>query len=191
MPSRTPVKITEQIIKFCKEIDKSQKPYWVSVKTDTESEIRECFPNVKTKVEKDGGKIQFGWAIVEWPKIMNEAQFHAIWVSPDNEHIDITPPTIGGAQRILFMPDSTREYDFISDSKRICNKFQPLRDDPLVHRFIEITQLLFDIEETHSTGQIIELEGLVLEQCEELKQERALILLQLLPFFSPNLKPES
>ena len=180
MLSGTPVEITEQIKKFCKEIEKSQKPVYVSVKPDPESKIQDCFLNVKAKVEKDGGQIQFGWAIVESPKMMNEAQFHAIWVSPENEHIDITPSERGGVQRILFLPDTALEYDYVSDCKRICNKFQPLTANPLVHRFIVLTQQIFDIEETHSTGRLIDLRGLVLEQFEELKQERALIYLQLM-----------
>jgi hypothetical protein len=27
---------------------------------------------MKTKLKKDGGQIQFGWAIWEWPKVMIE-----------------------------------------------------------------------------------------------------------------------
>ena len=88
---RTPIEITEQIITLCKEIDKSQKPYRVPVKPENWAEPGECFFNVKTKVEKDGGQIQFGWTIREWPKIMIEAEFHAIWISPENTPIDITP----------------------------------------------------------------------------------------------------
>ena len=100
MLSRTPVEITEQIINFCKEIDESQKPHYVPVKPEAECKTIECFWNVKNKVKLNGGKTQHGWAIVEWPKMMNEAQFHAIWVSPDNEHIDITPPTIASARNL-------------------------------------------------------------------------------------------
>jgi hypothetical protein len=186
MLSRTPIKITEQIIKFCNEIDKSQKPCWVSVKPDPESEIKECFPNVKTKVEKDGGRIQFGRAIWEWPNILLEAEFHAVWVSPANEHIDITPSEMGGAQRILFLPDSKLEYDFVSDSKRIPHEFQALKDDPLVHRLIEVTKLLFDIEETHSTGLEVILEGPVLEHFEKLLREQTSIQQQLMSQSQPQ-----
>ncbi len=181
MLSRTPIEVTEQIITFCNEIDDSQKPVYVPAKPESWAKPQECFHNVKAKVEKDGGQIQFGWAIVEWPKRYNEAQFHAVWISPENEHVDITPSDMGSVSQILFLPDSKLEYDYVSDCKRICNKFQPLTANPLVHRLIEVTKLLFDIEETHSTGLEVILEGPVLEQWEELKQERALILLEIMP----------
>lgn len=185
--TRTPVEITEQIITLCKEIDKSQKPYRVPVKPESWAEPTECFINVKTKVEKDGGKIQFGWAIWEWPNVMIEAEFHAIWISPENTPIDITPKPVN-MQKILFLPDSERVYDYSADYYRVDNIRRPLSNNPLVSDFIKISEQIFEVEETHSPGRRLELEGPVCEHWEELNQKKLSIQLQLMS--QPQLQPE-
>ena len=111
MITRTPIRITEQILRLCNEIDKSQKPYRVPVKPESWAETKECFYNVKAKVEKDGGKIQFGWAIYEWQNYYIWADFHAIWISPEKKYLDITLVS-EDTENTLFLPDSSRKYDY-------------------------------------------------------------------------------
>lgn len=181
-PIGTPIRITEQIIKFCKGIDKSQKPGFVPVKTESWAKSQECFHNVKTKVEKDEGQIQFGWAIWEWQNSYIWADFHAIWISPENESIDITP-VAEGTENILFHPDSSREYDYNAPYYKVPMRYCPISDDPLVHEIIATEQELFYIEETHSPGPILEferLEGPVLERYLELQQKISSIKAQLM-----------
>jgi hypothetical protein len=119
--TRTPPKITEPIRKLCRELDGTQKAGYIPVQPQPDCKQKECFENVRAKVEKDGGRIQFGWAIWEWPSVMIEAEFHANWISPEGKQIDITPKP-EGISKILFLPDSTRTYDYNRDHYRIDNQ---------------------------------------------------------------------
>jgi len=184
MQTRTPVRITERVSKLCRELDDSQKPGYVRVQPDPDSQVQECFTNVRDKVERDGGRICFGWAIWEWPRVMIEAEFHAIWISPEDEQIDITPKP-EGIRRILFLPDSARAYDYNRGHYRIDNIRRPLTDDPLVLELIAVREQLFAIEQEHSTGRRIELEGLDLERYEGLEQKQLLITARLVSQFQP------
>ena len=74
------------------------------------------------KVEKNGGGFQYGWQIWEWPDVMIEAEFHAVWNSPQGILIDITPKQID-THKILFLPDANRTYE----GKQVNNFRQPLR----------------------------------------------------------------
>lgn len=181
----TPIRITEQIKKFCEEIDKSQKPYHVPVKPENWAESIECFHNVKTKVEKDGGKIQFGWTIWEWPNLTIEAEFHAIWISPENIPIDITP-NAANIQKILFLPDSVREYDYSSEYYRVDNIRRPLSNNPLVLDFIKISEQIFEAEEKYFPGPLIYPDNPAFELLEELKQKQMSIQLQLMSQSQPE-----
>lgn len=67
---------------------------------------------------------------------MIEAEFHANWISPGGEEMDITPKP-NGISRILFLPDSARTYDYRRDHYRIDNIRRPLADDPLVTEYIK------------------------------------------------------
>jgi len=183
--TRVPIEITKQIITLCKEIDKSQKPGHVPVKPESWVESKECFFNVKTKVEKDGGQIQFGWTIWEWPNIMIEAEFHAIWISPENNHIDITPNPIN-SERILFLPDSIRKYDYSADYYRVDNIRRPLSNNPLILDFIKISEQIFKDEERLFPGRQIDPENPAFELLEELKEKRALVYLQLMSQSQPQ-----
>ncbi|HLB72912.1 MAG TPA: SEC-C metal-binding domain-containing protein [Sedimentisphaerales bacterium] len=173
-----PIRITEQIFEVCRQIDQSQTPYYVSVKPDPESQRDECFFNVKSKVEKAGGQIEFGWAIWEWPNLMVWADFHAIWISPEDERIDITPTP--GFEKILFLPDSKRTYDYNCSYYRVPLRYFPVSNDPLVAELITVKQQLFDIEEEHSSGREVILEGHALGRREELKQKEILISLEIM-----------
>jgi hypothetical protein len=183
--TRTTIRITEQIITLCNEIDKSQKPYHVPVKPESWVESKECFFNVKAKVEKDGGKIQFGWAIWEWPNVMIEAEFHAIWISPENTPVDITP-NAANMQKILFLPDNVREYDYSSEYYRVDNNRHPLSNNPLILDLIKISEQIFEVEERLFPGQQIDSENPAFGHLEELKEKKGLIQLQLMSQSQPK-----
>lgn len=185
MQTRTPIEITEQIITLCKEIDKSQKPYRVPVKPESWVESKECFFNVKAKVEKDGGKIQFGWTIWECPNILIEAEFHAIWISPENTPIDITP-NAANMQKILFLPDSVREYDYSSEYYRVDNIRRPLSNNPLILDLIKVKNEIFACEEKYFPGPYINPENPAFELLEELKKKNFSIQLQLMSQSQPQ-----
>jgi hypothetical protein len=76
----------------------------------------DCFNIVARKVARDGGTIQHGWSIGEWPTIMLEAEFHGVWVSASGELIDLTPQA-DPPDRILFLPDPNRKFEGRSSAK--------------------------------------------------------------------------
>ena len=172
-----PKSVTDQIREICRQIDETQEPYFVPVRPEPDSQIEECFFNVKTKVEKDGGRIQFGWALWKWPHVMVWADFHAIWISPEGERIDVTP--VPSFDRMLFLPDSTQEYDYARSYYRVPLKYFPISDNPVVLEYIALKQELFNIEEEHSPGQDLCLEGPALNRWQEVKQKIVQVGLQL------------
>jgi len=87
-----------------------EKPIYLDVTPESYAEINECIPAVNQKIEKEGGSVQLGWQIWQIPQIMIEAEFHAVWKSPDGNFKDITPKP-GNIRRILFIPDSKAKYD--------------------------------------------------------------------------------
>ena len=63
-----------------------------------------CFDGVLEKVKHDGGGILLGWVIWEWPNAFLNAEFHAVWIDPAGQLVDITPKPLG-EKSILFAPD--------------------------------------------------------------------------------------
>lgn len=108
MKPTTPTSINEDVLAFCKEINASNEPFFVKVIPYEESEYQECFSNVENYIKKYGGRLQQGWTIWEIPKKFIEAEFHAIWVDDDGDHIDISQKQ-DGEERILFLKDSQKE----------------------------------------------------------------------------------
>lgn len=70
-----------------------------------------CFWNVAEHVEHHAGSIVFGWSIHEWPHLFWEAQHHAVWRSPDDELVDITPAAAPGSDATLFVEDESAAFD--------------------------------------------------------------------------------
>jgi hypothetical protein len=116
---------------------------------------------------------------------MLEAVFHAIWVSPENECIDITPKEWNDKE-ILFLPDSTLKYDFSSDYYRVAGRYKPLCDNPFVTKFIELSKQNFEVEERLFPGRQINPENPAFELLKELREKRVSIYLQLVSQSQPQ-----
>ncbi len=86
----------------------SGQPYYLRCIPDTNAFINECFPNVDSKIKKEGGECILGWQIWETPLII-EAEFHAVWEPLSGERIDITPKT-KSFKKILFIDDPKSVY---------------------------------------------------------------------------------
>jgi len=172
--TRTPPVITEPIQTLCRELDASQEPGYVPVRQSRGSKSLECFVNVRRKVAKDGGRIQFGWTIWEWPGVMIEAERHANWISPRGNEIDITPKP-SGISEILFLPTNTWTYDYRRRAKRFHNIRRPVVDDPLVVEFIRISEQIFSLEETRFPGPSINTQAPAFKELEALQKEKRLI----------------
>jgi hypothetical protein len=138
--TRTPPEITKKLIGLAAKVAPGQTPLYVPVHPDPSAQVNECFHNVEAKVQKDDGAIVYGWQLWEWPSVLVEAEFHAVWRSRDGLCIDITPK-VDGEEKVLFVPDERRKYRGVpTDNVRIA-----LRDDPLIHHFIKISERIVKV----------------------------------------------
>ncbi len=103
----------------------------VRVAPDAEAKERDCYVNVRAKIEREGGRMQLGWAIWQLGSLFIEGEPHAVFESGDGGRwIDCTPhrPPF---QEILFVPNDSALYDFdttdMPDNVRVA-----LSDDPSV-----------------------------------------------------------
>ncbi len=110
MNPTTPKEISEEIVIFCREIDPTYKPFFVPVKASEAVRFNFCMTDVPRYAKNNEGTVQFGWTIWEDPSLSLEAEFHATWVSPSGEIIDVTPKP-DGERQILYLKDSARVYE--------------------------------------------------------------------------------
>jgi len=87
-------------------------------------------------MDRDGGSIQYGWLLWEWPHVYIEAEFHSVWRDADGVLHEVTSSP-EGAVEILFLPDDSRRYE----GKHIDNVRLAIRDDLLVHNYIRLAEL--------------------------------------------------
>ncbi|UOY04998.1 hypothetical protein L0P88_13660 [Muricauda sp. SCSIO 64092] len=127
-------------INLCKQLVPNGTPQYLEIETVEGSIENDCYENVKRIIEKNGGEIQYGWQIWETlPSVMIEAEFHAVWIDKNGVYHEVTPKSLPSLKRILFLPDPKRRYSGCQiDNVRIA-----LKDDVLVHKFIENAELLF------------------------------------------------
>lgn len=125
----------------------------------------ECYWNVEKIIKESGGTIQYGWQIWEaLADVMIEAEFHSVWVDPAGNYHDITPKSLSGFDRILFLPDPNRLYE----GRQIDNVRVALRDDPVIQAFIESAEQYF---EATNRGELADYHG-ELVQTQEMKDLR-------------------
>jgi SEC-C motif len=136
-PNRTPLAVTDPIRKLCGQISPGVEPIFIPITPGADCKPFDCFAGVKRKVETEGGRIQFGWSIWEWPGVFIEAEHHAVYEPPDGPPwIDITPsiePQI--IRRRLFLADDAAIYDFENEGVLRDNFRVALSDDPLIPQF--------------------------------------------------------
>lgn len=111
----------------------------MTVRPEPRAKPGECFWNVKAKVEQDGGRIELGRIIWEWPGILLNAEAHAVWVSEERELVDVTPKP-DGETKILFVPDARVCFPRERGELACDNVRKALIDSPLVHRLISVCE---------------------------------------------------
>lgn len=97
----------------------------------------DCTEVVRKKVEESGGRIIYGWQIWKSNFII-EAEFHAVWESPDNVLVVITPKPYG-IHEILFLEDE----DLVYEGKQIDNIRLNISNNKLVDHFIETHKAIY------------------------------------------------
>lgn len=84
----------------------------VRVAPDPEAKERDCYVNVRTKIEREGGRMQLGWAIWQLGSLFIEGEPHAVFDPGDGGRwIDCTPHR-PPCREILFVPNDSASYDF-------------------------------------------------------------------------------
>lgn len=139
--ARTPKFISTKVEKLCRQINPDVQPTYINITPGSGCEVNDCFECVRQKVARDGGRIQFGWSIWEWPNVYVEAEHHAVYESPTGPPwLDITPSALSEVRRRLFLPDDTATYDFQNEGTLRDNKRMALNDDPLIQDFLAVAE---------------------------------------------------
>jgi hypothetical protein len=134
-----PNEIDEKVELLILQLGLKEKPEFLSCQPTPNSEINECFPNVENQIKKVGGTCVLGWQIWKSTYLI-EAEFHAVWQSPEGNLVDITPKKYG-INKILFIADPNAVYE----GKQINNLRINITDNKLVDQFIEGHNAIFRI----------------------------------------------
>lgn len=125
---------------FCREITAASKPVLVICSPKFDRPANECFPIVEEQIAVSGGSMVVGWAIWEWSGVFIEAEFHAVWASPEGQLVDLAPRSLRSSH-VVFLPDPSRKYE----GRQVDNIRKPLvRDNDLI-RFLFIFRRQFEI----------------------------------------------
>lgn len=133
----TPKSITSEIRALCQRIAGADtSPVFIKITPTSDCKPNDCFHNVLRRVKRDGGRIVYGWSIWEWPRILIEAEHHAIYEPEEGgDWLDITPHAASNdVTHRLFLPDGSATYNFEHEGDRRDNVRQALTDDPLIER---------------------------------------------------------
>lgn len=133
----TPSTISRPVRQLIDTLVRNGSALYLAVSPESDAVVNECFPNVAAKVARDGGDMVCGWQLWEWPHVLVEAEFHAVWRSPGGALTDITPKPQGEKQ-ILFVPDPRRTYEGVV----VDNIRHAVRDDLLVHHLIKLSEAI-------------------------------------------------
>jgi hypothetical protein len=105
----SPVEITPTIEDFARKLGGT--PVIVPVVHDQYGLHGWCSDGVIEKVRHEGGAVVFGWTIWEWPGVILNGEFHAVWANQNGTLLDITPKP-QGEQQIIFVPMQNYPQDF-------------------------------------------------------------------------------
>jgi hypothetical protein len=184
----TPAALSQPLIALCQEIAPgSNPPVYVDVRPLQGAPSKECFPIVENHIGTHGGASVIGWSLWEMPTLFVEAEFHAIWRSPDGGLLDIAPkpePT----KRILFLADPAREYQ----GRQVNNVRKPLRQDPIVLGFLRSCDDEFEFLNRGARAEQheISLQGDEVVEYQQIQMRKAQFELQMMSLF-PRLEPYS
>ena len=125
-----------KILELCHKVAPGAQPVFIAINPDPRCDPGDCFANVRRKVLQEGGRIQYGWALWEWPGVFIEAEHHSVYEpSAGSAWHDLTPCPRGSSR--LFLPDDSATYDFESEGVRRDNVRLALSDGPLIDAFFK------------------------------------------------------
>jgi len=152
--SRTPPHVSDEIMELCRELVRDPSPRFLSVDPLPNVPANECFPVVRQVVAERGGSVCHGWLIWEWPTVMIEAEFHAVWQDPQGQLHDITPKPFNQS-RVLFLPDGER----VHQGRQVDNRRRALSPHADVKEFFGACEALFEFmnrgERANQHGELV------------------------------------
>ena len=160
----TPTIMTEMLCNLCRDLNPDVSPLWVSVVPESWALQNECFPNVKQKIDMDGGSYVNGWAIWQWANMLITAEAHSVWQSDDGVLLDITPHNYG-EQTILFVPDDNVKFE----GKIIPSKRAPMTNSPKIDRLIGLLNTWDYMLEQSGTSKTCALPRFLIEEINGIK----------------------
>lgn len=86
------------------------EPFQVMIDAPVWARELDCIDIVRGLVKDRGGECVLGWALWEWPQVVVEGEFHAVWKRPDGSYTDPTPRRDGDTF-VLFLPDPKAVVD--------------------------------------------------------------------------------
>jgi hypothetical protein len=167
MLQSAPANISNYVIAFCSEITPEPEPIYLLVEPFNGSTPNECYINVGKYIQANGGSVQYGWQIWEWSNIMIEAEFHAVWVSPNGQYKDVTPKDFG-INKILFLPDPNRRYE----EKQINNIRKALKNTQAIKDYIQSADRMFELLNEGDLANQHGAVGLTLSQATAIQDEQ-------------------
>jgi len=183
----TPAVLSAPLLALCREIvPRSNPPDYVNVRLVQGVPTNECFPIVKDRIRTEGGTAVIGWSLWEMPTLFIEAEFHAVWRSPDGSLLDIAPKA-NPTRRILFLHDPTRTYQ----GRSVDNIRRPLCFDPAVIGFLDACNEEFELMNRGARAEQhgrISLRGEEAAEYERIQKTKAQFSAQMLPLY-PKVGP--
>jgi hypothetical protein len=173
----TPDAITDTIRQLCNQLVPNTPARYLSVTPVTGAEPQDCFAVVEHHVRKNGGRSCYGWQIWEWPHVMLEAEFHAVWEDRDGKLHDLTPK-FSLVDRILFLPDATRIYN----GRPVKSVLHVLSPSPAIESFIDACDAEFELmnrgDRAEQHGEIM-LSGAEVREYETIQRQKLLAYMQI------------
>ncbi len=126
------------VLAFCRKVVPDAKPVYVPVQDAPRTRPNECFSNVRGVRLVLGGEIVVGWSIWEWPRVLIEAEFHAVLRLPSGKLIDVTPRE-RDLSKITFVSDAR----YTDRGQRVDNIRKPLGTDPAIANLIALHERHF------------------------------------------------
>lgn len=137
---RTPQNLNPAILSFCHEIAPGETPVFLPIEAVPHATLGDCFANVQKQVVENGGASRLGWKITTTADLLMEAEFHAVWLSPEEKLRDISPDP--NNEMALFVLDKEeKQYQGVT----VNSKRKALVDTPLVNEYIDMQNKMFEL----------------------------------------------
>lgn len=150
------------------------------------SQPLDCFSNARQLAEAQGGRVQFGWSIWEWPHVYVEAEHHAVYAPPDDAPwIDVTPAVDGDSTRVI-LPDDAATHDFENESVRRENHRMPLVTDPLVGQLFTLARRQNQIMNSIPGVGMVSVPARVAMELEQIAEAKARVAYQIRMKYTPR-----